>query len=39
MNIPFKLNTNAELLSKVTELKGSGQVVFANYYGLNDHEV
>ena len=38
MSIPFKSISDAELLSKVISLKGSGQVVFANYYGLIDND-
>ena len=36
MNIVFENISGNLLMSKVTALKGKGQVVFANYYGLND---
>ena len=38
MSIPFESIESTLLLSKVTALKGTGPVVFANYYGLNDHD-
>lgn len=37
MSILFESIASTILMSKVTALKGSGNVVFANYYGLNDH--